>query len=160
MTSWWGGWASQQLLNFSRKIYLSGPQQVPWGLIRPSTPKSLPTPALNPAQSNSTQEWERCISFLFSRCRYLSIFGILLLTTNQLGLNYWRKFGANIANTFYEIMLTMFQEACTDGSTEALPNSSKTYLWRYKKQMTRRYQIPAWRQKSKTDKWSHLQRCS
>jgi len=37
------GWASPQLLNFSRKIYLSGPQQVPWGLIRYSTPKSLPT---------------------------------------------------------------------------------------------------------------------
>jgi len=31
---------------FSRKIYLSGPQQVPWGLIQPSTPKILPTPAL------------------------------------------------------------------------------------------------------------------
>ena len=41
-----GGWVSQELLNFSRKIYLSGPQQVPWGLIRPSTPKSLPTPTL------------------------------------------------------------------------------------------------------------------
>jgi len=38
-----GGWASPQLLHFSRKIYLLCPQQVPWGLIRPSTPKSLPT---------------------------------------------------------------------------------------------------------------------
>jgi len=47
VTSWWGGWASPQLLNISRKIYLSGPQQVPWGLIRPSTPKSLPTPDLD-----------------------------------------------------------------------------------------------------------------
>jgi len=47
MTSWWGGWASPQLLNFSRKIYLSVPQQVPWGLIRPSTPKSLPTPVID-----------------------------------------------------------------------------------------------------------------
>jgi len=39
-------WASPQLLNFSRKTYVSGPQQVPWGRIRPSTPKSLPTPVL------------------------------------------------------------------------------------------------------------------
>jgi len=41
------GWASPQLLNFSCKIYLSGPQQVAWGLILPSTPKSLQTPELD-----------------------------------------------------------------------------------------------------------------
>jgi len=41
------GWARPRLLKFSRKIYLYGPQQVPWGLIRPSTPKSLPTPGLH-----------------------------------------------------------------------------------------------------------------
>jgi len=55
MTSWWGGWASPQLLNFSRKIYLSGPQQVPWGLIRPSTPKSLPTPDLKGTTSKGRE---------------------------------------------------------------------------------------------------------
>jgi len=49
-----------QLLNFSRKIYLFGPQQVPWGLIWPLTPKSLLTPDLIPSMASETVSLQSC----------------------------------------------------------------------------------------------------
>ena len=57
------GWARPRLLKFSRKIYLYGPQQVPWGLIRPSTQKCLPTPELK-EQPNTQNVIMQCNAWI------------------------------------------------------------------------------------------------